>query len=125
MKSEVNTTVPDTDGVGDQPQSLAKESLDLIGQLGSRATILQISSGFCAPCRATRLLLKRVVDAEPGVHYAEIDLAFHPEQAERLQIVDIPTVFFLSPQGTILSRLVGVPRLAAARALLHKVAPST
>lgn len=94
---------------------------ELVGELGSRATIVQISSGFCAPCRAARTVLSRVVDQAPGVHYAEIDLAFHPEQAEVLGVVETPTIFYLGAEGEILARHTGVPRLAAARELLERL----
>ena len=35
-------------------------------QLGERATFVQFSSAFCAPCRATRRTLSEVVELVPG-----------------------------------------------------------
>lgn len=104
----------------------APSTAALIGELGSRATIVQISSGFCAPCRAARTLFSRVVDPDAGITYAEIDLAFHPEQGELLAITETPTTFYLGADGEIFARFTGVPRLAAARELLERsIADST
>src|SRR5699024_250745 len=41
---------------------LTADVLGLAGPLGERATLLQISSGFCAPCRAARGVLTRVAE---------------------------------------------------------------
>jgi len=43
------------------------EGADLEHELGERATLLQFSSAFCAPCRATRRILADVSSAVPGV----------------------------------------------------------
>ena len=47
------------------PSTLRPE--DLPGPLGERATLVQFSSTFCAPCRATRLVLDRVISTTTGV----------------------------------------------------------
>src|SRR5687768_1652012 len=47
------------------------------GQLGERATLLQFSSAFCAPCRATRRILSDVAEAVPGVAHIEVDAEHH------------------------------------------------
>lgn len=96
--------------------TFAASTAELVGELGEAATIVQISSGFCAPCRAARTVMSRVVDHAPGVRYAEIDLAYHPEQAELLGVIETPMIFTLDAAGEIVSRQVGVPRLAAAKA---------
>src|SRR5689334_6130301 len=41
-------------------------------ELGERATLLQFSSAFCAPCRATRVVLADVASAVPGVAHVEV-----------------------------------------------------
>ncbi len=41
--------------------------------LGERATLLQFSSAFCAPCRTTRVVLADVAAGQPGVVHVEVD----------------------------------------------------
>lgn len=98
--------------------------LGLDGPLGERATLLQISSGFCAPCRAARGLLARVAETTTGVRHVDVDVAHHADLAQRLVIRQTPTVFLLGPDGTLLARHEGVPRLAAVRELLDRVTPA-
>ena len=47
--------------------------------LGERATLLQFSSAFCAPCRATRRVLADVAEVVPGVAHVEVDAEHHLE----------------------------------------------
>ncbi len=45
-------------------------SADQIGAtLGERVTMVQFSSAFCSPCRATRVLLEQMVQTMPDVAY--------------------------------------------------------
>lgn len=104
--------------------SLTADTLGLDGPLGERATLLQISSGFCAPCRAARGLLARVAETTPGVRHVDVDVAHHTALAERLAITQTPTVLLLGPDGTVLARHEGVPRLAGVRELLDRLAPT-
>jgi thiol-disulfide isomerase/thioredoxin len=78
--------------------------------LGSRATLLQFSSSFCAPCRATRQLLADVAGRADGVAHIEIDVAARMDLARQLDIRRTPTVFVLCPDGLIARRAVGLPR---------------
>src|SRR4051812_8269882 len=60
---------------------------DLDHPLGERATLLQFSSAFCAPCRATRRVLGEVADLVPGVAHVELDAEHHLDLVRRLGIV--------------------------------------
>ncbi len=102
---------------------LTADALGLTGPLGERATLLQISSGFCAPCRAARGLLARVAETTPGVRHIDIDVAHDTELAARLEITQTPTVVVLDADGAVATRYEGVPRLAAVRELLERMAP--
>lgn len=106
------------------PTPLTAATLGLTGPLGERATLLQISSGFCAPCRAARGLLDRVAQTTAGVRHVEVDVAHDTELAARLEIVSTPTVLLLDRDGAILTRYEGVPRLAVVRELLDRLAPA-
>ena len=83
---------------------------DLGQPLGERATLLQFSSSFCAPCRATRQLLADVAARTDGVAHLELDVADRLDLVRRLDIRRTPTVFVLGPQGEIARRASGLPR---------------
>ena len=83
---------------------------DLGQPLGARATLLQFSSSFCAPCRAARQLLADVAARTDGVAHLEIDVADRLDLVRRLDVRRTPTVFVLGPQGQITRRASGVPR---------------
>lgn len=84
--------------------------------LGTAATFLQLSSGFCAPCRATRRVLERVVATAEGVAHVEVDVAHRADLAALLDVTVTPTVLVLDPSGAPVARVEGVPSLAQARA---------
>lgn len=84
-----------------------------LGQdLGERATLVQFSSAFCAPCRATRRVLGEVVDMVPGVAHVEIDAEARLELVRRLGILKTPTVLVLDADGHVVRRATGQPRKA-------------
>lgn len=84
-----------------------------LGQgLGERATLVQFSSAFCAPCRATRRVLTEVARMVPGVAHVEIDAEERLELVRELEILKTPTVFVLDADGRIVRRATGQPRKA-------------
>ncbi|HEY7360567.1 MAG TPA: thioredoxin family protein [Streptosporangiaceae bacterium] len=85
---------------------------DLGQPLGARATLLQFSSAFCAPCRATRQLLSDVAGRSDGVAHVEIDVATRMDLARQLGIRRTPTVLVLGPRGQVTRRASGPPRRA-------------
>ena len=89
------------------------ERLDagLLGSsLGDRATLVQFSSAFCAPCRATRVLLADIAATTPGVVTIEIDAEERLELTRQLNIPRTPTVLILDADGRITRRASGLPR---------------
>ncbi|MEV6196322.1 thioredoxin family protein [Streptomyces sp. NPDC051920] len=84
-----------------------------LGQaLGERATLVQFSSAFCAPCRATRRVLGEVAGMVPGVSHVEIDAEDHLDLVRELGILKTPTVLVLDAGGRIVRRAAGQPRRA-------------
>lgn len=77
---------------------------------GERATLVQFSSAFCAPCRATRRTLTEVADLVPGVTHVEIDAEHHLELVRRLDILRTPTTLVLDAHGHEVTRATGAPR---------------
>jgi thiol-disulfide isomerase/thioredoxin len=88
-------------------ETLSSEILG--GPLGSRATLVQFSSAFCTPCRATRILLENVVSALPDVVHIEIDAEAHLDLVRKLNIHSTPTTLILNSQGVEVGRAVGAP----------------
>ncbi|MEU8574553.1 TlpA family protein disulfide reductase [Streptomyces asoensis] len=82
------------------------------GELGARATLVQFSSAFCAPCRATRRILGEVAGVVPGVAHIEIDAEAHLDLVRDLGILKTPTVLVLDAEGRVVRRATGQPRKA-------------
>ena len=82
------------------------------GRLGERATLVQFSSAFCQPCRATRRTLAEVSDMVEGVAHVEIDAEGCLELVRRLGITGTPTVMVLDADGAEVHRAAGQPRKA-------------
>ncbi|MET8808237.1 thioredoxin family protein [Streptomyces sp. NPDC004546] len=85
---------------------------ELGGDLGERATLVQFSSAFCAPCRATRRVLGEVAGIVPGVTHIEIDAEAHLDLVRELEILKTPTVLVLDADGRVVRRATGQPRKA-------------
>lgn len=84
---------------------------DTVGHpLGERATLLQFSTAFCAPCRATRRILADVAGLAEGVAHVEIDAESRLDLVRQLNVVRTPTVLVLAGDGTIVRRASGQPR---------------
>ncbi|MFI9645656.1 TlpA family protein disulfide reductase [Streptomyces sp. NPDC052040] len=77
---------------------------------GERATLVQFSSAFCAPCRATRRVLTEVAAMVPGVALVEIDAEERLELVRALGIAKTPTVLVLDADGRVVRRATGQPR---------------
>ncbi|WP_244317581.1 TlpA family protein disulfide reductase [Streptomyces bauhiniae] len=85
---------------------------ELGGEPGERATLVQFSSAFCAPCRATRRTLAEVARMVPGVAHVEIDAEARLELVRELGILKTPTVLVLDAGGAVVRRAQGQPRRA-------------
>jgi thiol-disulfide isomerase/thioredoxin len=99
--------------------------LDGLGAVpGERATLLQFSSAFCAPCRATRRTLAQVSALVPGVVHVEVDAERHLEVVRRLGVVATPTTLVLDADAREVARATGQPRKAAVLAALGRTVSS-
>jgi thiol-disulfide isomerase/thioredoxin len=93
---------------------------DLGSPLGERATLVQFSTAFCQPCRATRRTLTEVAGMVEGVAHVEIDAEEHLTLVRSLAISRTPTVLVLDARGRIVRRAVGQPRTADVVAALGR-----
>ena len=105
---------------GDASESAADRlsATELGAALGSRATLVQFSSAFCTPCRATRALLGDVSSRRDDVEFVEIDAESHLELVRQLDVLRTPTVFVLDRDGAIVRRASGQPNRAQIDAVL-------
>lgn len=92
--------------------------------LGRDATIVEFSSAFCAPCRATRRVLDRVVTDVEGVALVEIDAEEQLELTRELSVMRTPTVLILDAAGVVRHRASGQPRYVDVVGALGAVVPS-
>lgn len=89
--------------------------------LGEKATLVQFSSAFCAPCRATRRVLGEVTEMVAGVSHVELDAEANLDLVRRLNVIRTPTVLVLDASGRIVRRASGAPRKADVIAVLGSV----
>jgi thiol-disulfide isomerase/thioredoxin len=93
-----------------------------LGQpLGPQATLLQFSSEFCAPCRATHRILAEVASGAEGVRHVEVDAGERMDLVRLLDVRRTPTVFVLGPQGEIARRGSGLMNKAAVLDALDEI----
>jgi len=106
---------------GAVPAGPGLTTADLGAPLGARATLVQFSTAFCAPCRATRQVLADVAAMTDGIAHVEIDAESHLDLVRRLDVRRTPTVLVLGPDGRIARRASGQPRKADVIAALGEV----
>lgn len=102
-----------SEGLAESTGNLRDELVALGLEPGERGTLLQFSSAFCAPCRATRTLLADAAGDVPGVRHLEVDVADSDavlELVRRLDIRRTPTTLVLDADGREVRRASGVPR---------------
>ncbi len=88
---------------------------DLLAGLGvpvDGVTLLQFSTAFCQPCRATRRILHDLAADLPGVHHVDVDAESHLSAVRTLGILRTPTTLVLDADRRVRNRVVGQPRRA-------------
>lgn len=93
-------------------------------ELGERATLLQFSSAFCAPCRTTRHVLAHVAERTDGVTHLEVDAEQHLDLVRRLGVMRTPTTLVLDARGREHTRASGAPRREQVEAALASIGTS-
>jgi thiol-disulfide isomerase/thioredoxin len=91
------------------PSTLAGLGID---PSAAPVTLLQFSSAFCQPCRATRRVLGEVARMLPAVSHVEVDAESHLDAVRTLGILRTPTVLVLDSAGRVVQRASGQPRMA-------------
>lgn len=98
---------------------------DQIGTpLGSSATLVQFTSAFCGPCRATRRILDEVAGMVPGVVHVDLDVDRFSDLVREFDVTRTPTVLVLDADGAVVRRASGQPRKADVIAALGETIPA-
>jgi hypothetical protein len=107
------TVLPALDRLGDRPQDA-----DL--------TVVQFSTAFCAPFRATKARLEQLRATRPGLAVVHVDAESHLDEVRELDVRRTPTLFYLGRNGSLVGRSSGAPRPEELTALVdaHVGAPS-
>jgi thiol-disulfide isomerase/thioredoxin len=98
--------------------------LAVLARLGVRPqdadlTVVQFSTAFCAPCRATRARLQQLQSTRPGLAHVEVDAESELAAVRELDIRRTPTLFYLGRDGSLLGRSSGAPRPDELTALVN------
>jgi thiol-disulfide isomerase/thioredoxin len=88
----------------------ALSPLELGVPFGSRVTLLQFSSAFCSPCRATRALIADITADMSDVVHVDMDAESHLDLVNRLHIISTPTTIILNSAGVEVGRAIGAPK---------------
>lgn len=120
--AEVSPEAPGEPTAEPAPESLLAGT-QWADDLGERATLLQFSSAFCAPCRATRRILHDIASTTTGVVHIEVDAEHHLGVVRRLGILRTPTTLVLTPQGLEVTRATGAPTKQQVLAALGRALP--
>ncbi len=73
-------------------------------------TVVQFSTAFCGPCRATKVRLQHLQATRPGLAVVQVDAESHLDEVRELDVRRTPTLFYLDRDGQLLGRSTGAPR---------------
>jgi thiol-disulfide isomerase/thioredoxin len=113
--------VPTSEAPASAPDRVEPALLAGLGVEPAPATLLQFSSAFCAPCRATRRVLGEVAALVPGVRHVEVDAESHLAAVRALGVWRTPTTLVLDADGRVVRRAGGVPSKAQVVAALGEI----
>jgi len=78
-------------------------------QLGKNVTLLQFSTAFCSPCKATAQIISHLVEGMDDVVYIQVASEENLKLVEKFDIKSTPTVIFFNRNGIEVGRAVGIP----------------
>ena len=73
-------------------------------------TVVQFSTAFCGPCRATKARLEQLQTTRPGLAVVHVDAESHLDEVRELDVRRTPTLFYLRRDGALVGRSSGAPR---------------
>lgn len=90
-------------------------------KLGENLTLLQFSSDFCSSCNQTSVLLGNVEKEQKGLLHIDLDIGERLDLAKTFNILTTPTTLILNSKGSVVSRIVGAPKLAAIESEIERL----
>ncbi|MBY3554552.1 thioredoxin family protein [Modestobacter lapidis] len=84
-------------------------------------TVVQFSTAFCGPCRATRARLQQLRTSRPGLAYVHVDAESHLGAVRALGVQRTPTLFYVDRSGAVVGRADGAPPLPRLAAVVDAV----
>jgi thiol-disulfide isomerase/thioredoxin len=90
-------------------------------KLGEKLTLLLFSSDFCSSCTQTTILLENIEKANEGLLHIDLDIAERLDLAKTFNILTTPTTLILDSKGSVVSRIVGAPKLATIEAEIERL----
>jgi thiol-disulfide isomerase/thioredoxin len=97
------------DGGSDVPASGVFERLG-VRPADADLTVVQFSTAFCGPCRATKARLQQLQTTRPGLAVVHVDAESHLDEVRALDVRRTPTLFYLDRNGRLIGRSSGAPR---------------
>ena len=73
-------------------------------------TVVQFSTAFCGPCRATKARLQQLQATRPGLAVVQVDAESHLDEVRELDVRRTPTLFYVGRDGALIGRSSGAPR---------------
>jgi len=95
-------------------------TFDRLGVCAGEAdlTVVQFSTAFCGPCRATKARLQQLQATRPGLAVVQVDAESHLDEVRELDVRRTPTLFYLDRAGRLIGRSSGAPAPAELTALV-------
>ncbi len=87
-------------------------------------TVVQFSTAFCGPCRATPARLRQLQATRPGLVHVEVDAESHLDAVRALGVDRTPTLLYLDREGRLVGRSSGAPRAAELAAVVDAHVPA-
>ena len=106
--------------VPERGDAMAPPALARLGVRPGEAdlTVVQFSTAFCAPCRATKARLEQLQATRPNLAVVQVDAESHLDEVRELDVRRTPTLFYLGRDGALVGRSSGAPRPEELTALI-------
>ena len=92
-----------------------------VDKFGEKLTLLQFSSDFCSSCKQTSVLLGTIEKVQKGLLHIDLDIGERLDLAKTFNILTTPTTLILNSKGSVVSRIVGAPKLATIESEIERL----
>ncbi len=111
-----------TDGSIKTPEAGSFITAEQLGHdMGTKATVIQFSSPYCQPCKATNTMVDEMTSGIESVAHVDLQVADHLDLVNQLKIMRTPTTILLDGNGHIEFRIEGLPKRDEIESALESV----